>query len=296
MKRGSLLGRYWRGELPLNAYPASAIAFAVVLLLVFVPLIGLAGPYGGPAGVAFVLLGLWLFLPLALTFWGVASWRGAARAAQSPGQAGHAHAVRWMVLVPIALTGYFGLTVGLDQVNEAIRLIRGTAQGPPYTVRIVGERAIAIRGRIEFGLAARVGAVLAANPGVRDVHLSSPGGRAAEAKRVGALIAERRLATYATDRCYSACVIILMAGTERFLVQGAAIGLHRPGSPGRGEPSLLADALLEIARADWVALGIDPGLVDRALAVPFDRIWKPSVEELVAGRVITGMVPALPAP
>jgi len=290
-----LLRRYWRGDLPLTVYPASGLVLALVVMLGALPLLRLGGWLGGPTGVALVVLVIWLLMPMTLVLWVVLTWRSAARTtARSPELALQARLIKGIVLIPVAVLGFAAFDAGGPQVVDSIRTIRDAVQGPQFTLRVVGGEAIAVRGRIEFGLVREFGDLLLAHPGIRRVYLDSTGGRAAEAKRVGALIAGRGINTYATGQCYSACILILMAGSERFLVQGALIGLHQPRFIGRLPWPFDDASLLREVREDWVSLGIDPGLVDRALAVPPNRIWRPTVEELIAGKLITGVVSRLP--
>jgi hypothetical protein len=38
---------------------------------------------------------------------------------------------------------------------------------------------------------------------------------------------------------------------------------------------------------DYLASGVDPAFIDRALAVPNDQLWRPSAAELIAANVVT---------
>ena len=67
----------------------------------------------------------------------------------------------------------------------------------------------------------------AAFPGVRVVHLDSPGGRVGEGKKLHALIRAHKLDTYVETSCQSACTLAFTAGRERILLKGATLGFHR---------------------------------------------------------------------
>lgn len=60
------------------------------------------------------------------------------------------------------------------------------------------------------------------------LKLNSTGGRIDPSIRIGYLVRTRKWATTVDGTCQSACALIWLAGTERYLPQGAAVGFHQP--------------------------------------------------------------------
>ncbi|AYO81000.1 hypothetical protein [Methylobacterium brachiatum] len=151
-----------------------------------------------------------------------------------------------------------------------------------------GGRDIRLAGDLIEGVAARVAALLAANPGVERIHLTSDGGLVDEAVALGALVAERRLATYVPDACASACTLVFVRGRARYLATGAQLGFHAPyelGPDGRIET---VDPAAE--RAAYLAAGLASDFVARTLSVAPADIWTPEPSRLREAGVVTEMV------
>lgn len=60
------------------------------------------------------------------------------------------------------------------------------------------------------------------------VVLNSHGGNLEEAMTIGAVIREARVSTFVSDKCYSACVFVFVAGVQRSVGNKGILGLHRP--------------------------------------------------------------------
>lgn len=95
-----------------------------------------------------------------------------------------------------------------------------------------------LTGPIERGDAGRIRAIydeIVAKPhskwnGVASfiLNLDSPGGDVDDAVAIGRFAREKFFLTQATGRCDSACVFILIGGTQRNMIAGTRLGLHRP--------------------------------------------------------------------
>ena len=83
-------------------------------------------------------------------------------------------------------------------------------------------------GRLGFGVADAVQALLEANSTVRRIRLHSGGGALSEAVKLRGVIMARDLDTYADRECSSACVSAFVGGRYRFLKRGARMGFHLP--------------------------------------------------------------------
>ena len=162
---------------------------------------------------------------------------------------------------------------------------------------------ISLEGRIDPGDAERFERFMrGAGPRIATLRLRSPGGRAAEAMRIGALVRRYLLGTEAPvdedgipscrDQsqdcvCASACVFVWAAGIHRN--RRALLEAHRPGEADGSEPPSPAESE-DALRQYFDALETPPALAAFVLAIPPDRI-----EPVPAGlvREASGFVPSI---
>ncbi|HEU5442463.1 MAG TPA: hypothetical protein VFU61_01475, partial [Steroidobacteraceae bacterium] len=147
-----------------------------------------------------------------------------------------------------------------------------------------GGREVEIRGTLEAGIAARLQEVLQAHPGVRFIHLNSPGGWVTEGERLARVIHARQLGTYTATGCYSACVLAFAAGSPRVLDPDARLGLHST-SGGDADP-LVATLGNQLYQKVLLRYGVSPGLVAWSTSTPADGLWMPDPRQLVAGHLV----------
>src|SRR5262249_28257968 len=119
---------------------------------------------------------------------------------------------------------------------------------------------------------------------LKTVHLDSVGGRLGEGEKLFTLIHERGLNTYVSSRCLSACTLAFAGGRERFLLKGASLGFHKGGFPGVSDNEF--DSLQHKV---FTEANFDGRFIEKALSTPHSGLWKPSVEVLLAARVVTGV-------
>jgi ATP-dependent protease ClpP protease subunit len=98
---------------------------------------------------------------------------------------------------------------------------------PEATIEAVGDT-IKIKGYIKRGMFDKFTTTLMAHPDTKTISISSPGGDAYEAIRIGTIIREMKYATFVptVNYCASACVFIWAAGVPRELAIGAKLYLH----------------------------------------------------------------------
>jgi hypothetical protein len=175
--------------------------------------------------------------------------------------------------------------------EPATRAERSGEEPSEVAARVVlgpGGRDIRLAGDLIEGVAARVATLLAANPGVERIHLTSDGGLVDEAVALGALVAERRLATYVSDACASACTLVFVRGRARYLLTGARLGFHAPYELGVGGRIVTVDPAAE--RAAYLAAGLASDFVARTMTVAPADIWIPEPSRLLEAGVVTEMV------
>jgi hypothetical protein len=82
----------------------------------------------------------------------------------------------------------------------------GRDSTPAAVLRVVNRATeVEIAGGLSFGTTDRLKTILDATPTVRLVQLNNVGGWIQEGEKLGALIADRKLATYTARECDSAC-------------------------------------------------------------------------------------------
>src|SRR5439155_11997846 len=108
-----------------------------------------------------------------------------------------------------------------------------TGPGDRYTLRLLRQNTeLEVSGGIGFGLTDEVKRYLDAYPGIQVIHLNSIGGRIVEAHKLRDLIASRKLTTYSSEGCLSACATAFLGGVVRVLHEDARLGFHQPSFPG----------------------------------------------------------------
>lgn len=85
---------------------------------------------------------------------------------------------------------------------------------------------IMLRGTLQIGVARALGKALFAYPCVTGIVLDSDGGNVYQTRAMASLVLTHELETYVRGRCHSACALVFVAGTRRFLAKGASIGFH----------------------------------------------------------------------
>ena len=166
----------------------------------------------------------------------------------------------------------FLIAVGVDPLHRAaIQLLPGG-------------REVEIRGELDAGIAARLRTVLQAHPGVRFVHLNSPGGWVTEGERLARVIHARGLGTYTATGCYSACVLAFAAGSPRVLNPDARLGLHSTSA--RDADPLVAMFGNELYQKVLLRYGVSPALVAWSTAAPANDLWMPDPQQLLADHLV----------
>jgi hypothetical protein len=232
------------------------------------------------------IVAIWTIVLVLQVYLTVGIWRSAAQQRfDAPGQRGLWGLAAQVVLVLAALNSarLFAVT-GVPEIAEGIGMaLFDDPTLPPYSVRLMRDGTEAeIAGGFKYGLARDAENLFATAPQLRVVHLNSAGGRLGEAVKIARLIARRKLDTYTSATCASACAVVYAAGQERYLRRGARLGFHRSFFAGNENAEAMKRLLL--------SAGIAPAFVERAVAQPAESIWYPTDAELADGRVVTTFV------
>ncbi|GLS46852.1 hypothetical protein GCM10007884_48490 [Methylobacterium brachythecii] len=188
-----------------------------------------------------------------------------------------------------AETGLLGIYARLSLELES----RLGTDLPATETRIVlgpGGTDIRLSGELTEGAGDRLAQLLAENPRVTRIHLTSEGGLVDEGEAIGAAIARHGIATYVPDYCVSACTLAFVRGRERFIMPASRLGFHAPYEAGLFGQAFRTDGSPE--RAAYVAAGVTPDFAQAALDVASTDMWFPDADRLIAAHVANRIVDA----
>lgn len=232
------------------------------------------------------IVAIWAIVLVCQAYLTVGIWRSAAQQRlEAPGRRGLWGLAAQSVLGLAALNSIrLFVMIGVAELSEGVGMaLFDDPSLPSYSVRLTrGGTEAEIAGGFKYGLAREAETLFATAPQLAVVHLNSAGGRLGEAIKVARLIRDRKLATYTSATCASACTVAYAAGRERYLRRGARLGFHRGIFAGSENAEAMKRLLL--------AAGIAPAFADRAGAQPAESIWYPTDAELADGKVVTGFV------
>jgi hypothetical protein len=281
------LARHWAGHLslPVSYWINSALLSALIAAAVEFAGDRIRDHGGSLRGLAIIALAYGLFFAIFWVWSSVGIWRSAYWHRRRGGTPGWGLAARILVVLSaLAILGRSGDVV-FRTAELGTLAAGGDRIGPIAEMEVSADgRDLTVRGNLAAGAAERFRALLEANPDVRRVVLSSPGGRTFEAERMAALIRQRHLDTRVEGLCETPCTDLLLAGRERTAPEQARIGFHQPSFPDPGETS----EGIERARAHYLAAGVRGYFVDRVMAIPAQSLWTPNPVELVEANVLTG--------
>lgn len=285
---GNLITWQWRGEfsLPASYWGIGVLGgFAIAILEAALGLFLSSQDYS-PLKI-FASVGLGWALIILFSIWQiVGTWRSAEnyrRARDAAGRrAGWATVAQVMLLLgALSSVGQF-FNTAVPQLNEASRMaFLGDPDIPVYQLRLMrngGE--LEVMGGFKYGLAADFARLVDASPRLAVIHLNSIGGRIGEAEKVAKIIKSRGFETYVSASCASACVVPFLAGQERWIAQGAKLGFHE-GSFGGVQ--------VQFAREALAGFNVSQAFISRAATTPAKDMWYPTVAELSANHIITGV-------
>jgi len=292
----NIIARYWRGEYSLGvAYWGFGIlgGFIAALIPFIVQLLFASKNDYEPRLIFATLITTWFGVSVVAMWQIVGLWRSAnrriaerARAHKKAPWAGLAKVA--VILNVMALASQFA-TATLPQLDETWKMaFQGDPGLPDYSIRIMHDGSeVEISGGFKYGLTDDLERILRASPQIRVVHLDSIGGRIGEAEKLNKLIKERGIVTYVSHQCLSACTIAFAAGHERWLLQGAVLGFHAPTFPGWSNEAL--SQATKSQRELFTRAGFSRDFILRALGTPSTELLKPTTEELLDSKVITGV-------
>lgn len=282
--------RHWRGDLPLSvSYWVNGFVLSIVVILIIEFIAIYFRNEELSVGWVVVLLASHLVFILGFVTWlYIGIWRSADNHQKRGGRQLWAGLAKFAVIIGLIQYAIVTSKSTWPIFVESFKLFAFEDPLGKNNYRILrGGTEIEFSGGIGIGTAREFKRMLDAAPLVRVVHLDSLGGRIGEARTIGAEMKRRGLTAYVANRCISACTTIFLSGKERWLSENGRLGFHAPHFPGLGGEEMRA--FIQDERDSLLSLGMPPSFVSRALTTPHTSVWFPTVQELIAAKLITGV-------
>ena len=289
-------GRHWRGELSLPvAFWFNFVGLNLLLLLirpwVEQSLIALSIDDDPRLMAQLALLHLAFVYALIYPWQVVGVWRSARCWYWVHRRRFWALASQATVVLALLVTVITGIMSG-SVYRDIVMIAAGPDRYAGYQLTSVAEgELLYFEGPIGYRAARDLRRMLQHMPEVRGVILDSQGGWIAGGRGLAAVIREFNLATYSFNGCHSACVTAFIAGYPRFLADEARLGFHQYAVPFQGLRPY-SDMSVEQQRdlQTFYQQGVHPAFLARLFQAEHGDAWYPSQRELLAHRVITGVV------
>lgn len=292
----SYIIRHWRGELSLPvAFWVNFVALNALLLIlrpVVEHLLIAMALYDDPRLMAQAALMHVGFVYGVLYPWQIVGvWRSAGRWLTQHQR--RFWPVAGRVAVVLSLAGTLAiLGVSLPVYRDVVAFAIGPDRYANYTVQRVGDGSlIRFQGYLGYRAARDLRRMLASGPEVQGIILDSSGGWIASGRSLGRVIQEGGLNTYSFEGCHSACATAFIAGQNRYLADEARLGFHQYAVPFGGlEPYSNMELEQQRDLQYFRSQGVNPRFLARLFQAGHEEVWYPTQRELIAARVITGVV------
>jgi hypothetical protein len=186
-------------------------------------------------------------------------------------------ALRRLWLVSAAFLALSTEALGAD-TDYHIRLLRDGTE-----LEMVGE--------VSREAAAEIATMLAQNPKITVLQLTSEGGEMDAAFRLVSQVHDRALTTYVPSMCVSACTLVFLSGRERYVSPEAKLGFHQAIYVPSTTTAKLPDASgpNAVMKKWMLGQGVSPDFVDHAMATPHESVWIPTTDQLLKAHVVTAV-------
>jgi hypothetical protein len=233
-----------------------------------------------------VLWGYAAVVPLAFAWsvwFSVSLWRRTKLAFDEPG--GKIWATVVFALAIPSAPGYLFSKYDKEMLEPWWEMVSGRyrpadVSADPHLGRIV------VTGRLKYGSADALQAVMQQNPKMTLVQIESPGGYVIEGLRMADLILKSNRDTVSLERCASACTLLLAAGQERYLGPNARVAFHRSGTKYGPVDDGWSEVDHELADF-WKSRGVSTDFIDQALTPSIRQIWVAPHHEMYAAHYAT---------
>ncbi len=215
----------------------------------------------------------------------VGTWRSLSTLERRPGiAAGLAELGQIVVLLMSAPLIWMSIITEIPMTSVAFQQGVRLVPGRPWDVIVAGQ-VLLINGEFTTGIGRVVEVAIRDHPQVRVVTLNSPGGDKREGDRIAAAVGANSLSTSVEQECASACTDVFIAGRERALLPNAVLGFHACRA-------LVWNTRCENSAWDnFAKAGVAPEFIREVSTVPSEKMWFPTIKELVEAHVVTRVTP-----
>lgn len=283
-RRGSYVLRHWRGDLSIRT------SFWVNVVLINTMIVA-----GAAASVASGLLPatsttvgfLFSFAGLSYTGFVIALWQytgvwRSARRSRQRSQLRYLAAVlqAWVVLSVCV----FGVKTAINlesNLQQTLQMAHAEGRWHYEVANDLQQESILLNGPFSVGLLEAVRAAHIDQPQARSIILTSGGGLSIIGSRITRYIKSTNLTAETPIYCMSACTTVFMAAKKRILGETAVLGFHSSNS---GQLWHFFSAL------DWITArrrGVSEPFARRLAETPPERMWFPTLEELMNEGIVT---------
>jgi len=241
-----------------------------------------------PAWPAAIAIACWVITGLALLAWQIVGTLRAANAhLKSPVDASAAYGGYITALVAVVLVGLNMLDGITRQLPKPIP--RALMSSNLFAVSLdKATNSAVIQGEINYGSNAALIDLLKQHGSIKRVVLDSTGGGVFVAREVAALIKRRAMDTHVAHRCFSACTLVFMAGTNRTLGPTGRLGFHKYAFNLRVMNQAVDAAAEQKKDLEYFRQrGVKPAFLERIFKTDHNSIWQPDQATLRAAAVIT---------
>jgi hypothetical protein len=148
-----------------------------------------------------------------------------------------------------------------------------------------GGDVLRLRGDIKAGDYVKFRSYFTEQRRIVGLDLDSPGGSLHEGSRIAILTRQKRLSTYASKECDSACAFIFLMGRKRYISKQAKIGVHAVGNDDGSEDRGAIRDTIQFARL-FAKLGIPSSTIGKMVATPPRKITYLDQSDLTSLKVI----------
>lgn len=145
--------------------------------------------------------------------------------------------------------------------------------GPASDIRTLrGGAELEISGKLDLALLTQLHDTLSAEPRARTVQLDSGGGDMSVAQGMAREISLRHLDTYVGNTCAGTCVVVFLAGTQRWLGPFARLDSHLPETASSNDAEAMREAVARVGGAASAVPGASDGAglaTGRAMSTQF---------------------------
>lgn len=274
------VSRHWHGMLPV-ALSSLGLGFTTYLCIIGLRILTstLLPSVRSAYLIALIIVAFYLVSWTIVTWWSIGAWRSANLNATLLG--------RTITKLLVGISGVFqlliALTLALPAITDAILTVLDDPEYRARGVRIVGiGQELELYGGISSSTPTNLERVLNSDRGAVMLRVTSTGGRVGAAQQTADIVKARHLDTFVQDECDSACTIVFLAGTKRWISKGARLGFHNAKFGGVEVPEEMGR---ELSKA-----GLSRDFIRRVENTQSKAMWYPSEQELLSAHVITGVV------